>query len=329
MEGRLRIPAEWERHACCWLAFPHSHIEWPHNLVAVQRSVAQLCRTIADEGNEPVRLLVADEAVAKTARNLIGASSAIDYVVTRYGDCWVRDTIPLFGGNHDLGALMFRFNGWGGKFDIPGDERVGPWLSEHLGATPFASDIVLEGGALEFNGEGTCLTTKSCVLNPNRNPGLSRTSFEKTLRALAQIDRVIWLDKGLASDHTDGHVDMVARFVSADTVVCTKPGRNDPDAGVGAAIERVLRGQGLTVVPLPSPGRIFSPDGELLPANYCNFYVANGAVIVPTYDVPQDADARAILAELFEGRATIGQDARDLLCGGGAFHCITQPQPSV
>ena len=219
MKERLRIPAEWEQHDCCWLAFPHLAEEWPFNLEAAQHAIAALCRTIAEAGNEPVRLLVKDQNLAVVARNLIGGSSHVDYVTTDYGDCWVRDTLPLLGHTPSgtLGALGFRFNGWGRKFDIPFDVEVGRWLTEHLGARHFESDLVLEGGALEFDGQGTFITTKSCALNDNRNPNLGRADVENALSSLVSVERVIWLERGLNHDHTDGHVDMIARFVASQT----------------------------------------------------------------------------------------------------------------
>ncbi len=331
MKERLRIPAEWERHDCCWLAFPYLHAEWPFNLEAVQRTIATLCRTVADEGNERVRLLVRDRHVETTARNLIGASSKIEYVAADYGDCWVRDTLPLFGHtpNGALGALGFRFNGWGRKFEDALDVGVGRWLTDYIGARLFEQDLVLEGGALEFDGRGTFITTESCALNQNRNPGVGRTDFENALSSLTLVERLIWLERGLNHDHTDGHVDMIARFVAPGSVMCTQAGPNDPNADVTSAIEATLRETGLTVRTMPSPGPVFAPNGAPLPATYCNFYIANEAVIVPLFDVPADDEARDEMANAFPSRAVIGLPAVDLLWGGGAFHCVTQPQPAA
>jgi len=330
VKERLRIPAEWERHDCCWLAFPYLAAEWPSNLQAAQRTIADLCRTIADEGNERVRLLVRDQNVEAVARNLIGASNDIDYVAADYGDCWVRDTLPLLGHTPSgaLGAVGFRFNGWGRKFDDSFDVEIGRWLTDHLGATLLEHDLVLEGGALEFDGQGTFITTKSCALNDNRNPGLATADVENALRSLLLFERLIWLERGLNHDHTDGHVDMIARFVNADTVICTHAGTNDPNVEVTRPIEAELRQAGLTVRTVPSPGAVFAPDGAPLPANYCNFYIANEAVIVPFFGVPEDSEARDEIATAFPSRTVVGLSARDLLWGGGAFHCATQPQPT-
>lgn len=331
METRLRVPAEWERHEACWLAFPHLREEWPASLAAAQRSIAELCRAIAEAGRETVRLLVKDAALEDQARNLIGASDRIEYLRADYGDCWVRDTAPLLGrtASGALGALCFEFNGWGGKYEMPFDAQVSHWLTRHLGARRFECPVVLEGGALDSNGAGTFLTTASCALNPNRNPGLTRDAFEQALGASVFMKRLVWLERGLEHDHTDGHVDMIARFVSADAVACMRPERDAPNAAILESIRSELRASGLEIVELPAPSAVSAPDGAPLPASYCNFYVANEAVIVPTYGIEQDGPALAELARAFPGREVVGVPARDLLWGGGALHCVTQPQPSA
>ena len=329
MRQKLRIPAEWERHAACWLAFPHLRQEWPANLPEAQRSIAELCRAVAGPGDEPVVLLVANEEVEEQARTLIGDLPNVEYVQKAYGDCWVRDTLPMIGhaAGDGLGALCFDFNGWGGKFEIPGDEELGNWLTARLGARRFECPIVLEGGAVETNGRGTFITTASCALNANRNPGLTRSAFEDALDQQVCVERWIWLDEGLAHDHTDGHVDMIARFVSEDAVLCMRPDRNAPNERVLCAVRTDLQRHGLVVVEVPSPRLVTAPDGSPLPASYANFYIANGAVIVPTYDLPEDGDALREISKAFPGREVIGLAARHLLWGGGAFHCVTQPQP--
>lgn len=330
MTQRLRLPAEWERHEACLLAFPHLADEWAGHLEAAQRSIAELCTLVAGVGCEPVRLLVKDQSVEDVARTMIGDCSRIDYLRADYGDCWVRDTAPLLGHTETgaLGALCFEFNGWGGKYPMPFDERVSPWLTERLGARRFECPVVLEGGALDSNGAGTFLTTASCTLHPNRNPGLTRGDFERALGEQVRMTRLIWLDRGLEHDHTDGHVDMVARFVAADTVVCMRPDPGAPNAAVLESIRSDLKAAGLVTVELPAPRAVFARDGSPLPASYCNFYVANEAVVVPTYGIAQDEGALREIANAFPGREVIGVGARDLLWGGGAFHCVTQPRPS-
>ena len=330
MPARIRIPAEWERHDACWLAFPHCRQEWLAGLDDAQRSIAALCRTIAGPGNEPVRLLVHDASLERRARSMIGETLQVAYVQARYGDCWLRDTTPLLGHdvNGALGALQFVFNGWGGKFDIPFDEGVGSWLSTHVGAHPLPCPVVLEGGALESNGSGTFLTTASCVLHQNRNPELTREAFERELGSHVVLARVIWLDGGIRDDHTDGHVDMLARFAANDLVLCTRPDATGRNADVLESAARRLHDAGLEVLELPAPPEVRAPGGDRLPATYANFYVCNEAVIVPTYGVSEDEEALRVIGDAFGGRRAIGLPARDLLVGGGAFHCVTQPQPA-
>ncbi len=329
MRERLRLPAEWERHEACWLAFPYLQEEWPGHLREAQRSIAALSCAIAEAGNEPVRLLVQSDEVEERARSLIGESRNVRYVTADYGDCWLRDTAPLLGHSADgaLGGLCFDFNGWGGKYEIVLDDGVSKWLTNRLGARRFDCPVVLEGGALESNGQGTFLTTASCVLNENRNPRLTPEAFEEALGALVSMERLIWLDRGLEHDHTDGHIDMIARFVAPDTVLCMKANPRAPNADVLGSIEQDLRASGLTVLGLPAPRAVAAPDGAPLPASYCNFYIANEAVIVPIYEIPEDQAALREIANAFPGREVIGLPARDLLCEGGAFHCVTQAQP--
>lgn len=331
MTERLRLPAEWEPHSACWLAFPHSQEEWPFNLGDAQASIAALCRAIAEAGNEPVRLLVKNEQLEASARSLIGEVRNVRYLRADYGDCWLRDTAPLLGRTDEgtLGGLCFGFNGWGGKYVIPSDERVSNWLTKRLDAVRFDCPLVLEGGALETNGQGTFLTTASCALNPNRNPGVTREAFERALGELISIERLIWLEAGLEHDHTDGHIDMIARFVAEDTVICMTPNPAAPNAGVLGSIERELRESGLNVLDLPAPLALRAPDGAPLPASYCNFYIANAAVIVPIYGTLEDDAALREIQNAFPGREVIGLAAADLLWGGGAFHCVTQSQPGT
>jgi agmatine deiminase len=304
-------------------------VEWPETLDAAQERVARLCRAIVGPGNEPVRLLVKDDAVEERARNRIGDVRGVEYVRADYDDCWLRDTAPVFGHRKDggLGALRFRFNAWGGKYDLPLDARLAEWMVGQVPALDLVCPLTLEGGALETDGRGTFLTTESCTLNPNRNPGLTRGGFEEELRARVFVKRIVWLGEGLRHDHTDGHVDMVARFTPEGAVLCMRPNPEAPNARVLAALRARVRDAGLSVMELPAPRAVLAPDGTPMPASYCNFYVANEAVIVPTYDMAEDAEALAVVAEAFPGREVIGLPARDLLCGGGAFHCVTQPQP--
>lgn len=328
MNKHLRIPAEWEPHRACWLAFPHLEEEWAGRLRQAQAAITELCVAIATSGNERVRLLVKNELLAEQVTRLIDGRCELDFVLADYGDVWVRDTVPLFGQNPDgsAGALAFRFNGWGGKYAIPQDDEIGDWVVRATGARPARSNWVLEGGALEFDGRGTFLSTRSCVFQSGRNPGRTEAEFEAELKGLVACERLIWLERGLNNDHTDGHVDMLARFVEPGRVLCMRPAPEDPNEAVLIEIERALRDANLEVLSLPSPGAVYA-GGQLLPASYCNFYIANSAVLVPTYGIPSDLEVLDVLAGCFPGRKIVGLEARDLLWGGGVFHCVTQPEP--
>lgn len=336
----FRQPAEWDPHAACWVAWP-SHAElWGDALAEVRAAFVKLCRAIADPDadgrarGERLEVLVLDErGEAKAAGALAGLPVRFHRIP--FGDIWLRDTAPIFvvGEDGGVAAARFLFNGWGGRYDLPGDETVGDAIAEAAGTPVRRHGLVLEGGAVEVDGEGTLLTTRQCLENPNRNPAFDREATERVLAAALGAEAVIWLDRGLENDHTDGHVDTLARFVAPGRVVCMAPSEGDPNAGALEAVRRDLasavdaKGRALEVVAIPSPGRVRGDDGKALPASYVNFYVANTAVVVPQYGKETDAEAVDALAGCFPGRHVVGVDARAILAGGGAFHCITQPQP--
>jgi agmatine deiminase len=300
------------------------------HLLEAQRSIAELCVALATVGDERVRLLVKDERLRDEARKLVAERCELEFVLADYGDCWVRDTLPLFGRNADgsSGALAFEFNGWGGKYEMAHDGEIGDWVARRSGARTASSSWVLEGGALEFDGQGTYLSTRSCVFHPERNPGRTEQQFEAELKRLVECERLVWLERGLEHDHTDGHVDMLARFVEPGRVVCMRPAPNDPNETVLRELAETLEEADLEVISLPSPGAV-SWRGEWLPGSYCNFYIANRAVVVPCYGTPSDRETLDILTDCFPNREIVGLEARDLLWGGGVFHCVTQPEPEV
>jgi agmatine deiminase len=332
-------PAEWDRHSACWLAWPsHGHL-WQEQLVSAQTEFAALCRAIAEDGGEALDLLVPDAAAEAGARvALAPILGQVRFHRVPVGDIWLRDTAPIFvkKGAGSLQAACFRFNGWGGKYVLPEDDRVADRVAALSGLPRRDHGWILEGGSVEVDGEGTVLTTRQCLLNPNRNPGMSQADIEAALRESLGAERVLWLDEGLLNDHTDGHIDTLARFVAPGVVVCMQAGdAADPNA---ATLDRLAadlatftdaRGRRLQVVRIPSPGVVEDEDGELMPASFVNFYIGNRSVVVPTYGTPYDAAAVAALAPLFRGRRVVGRSARAILSGGGAFHCITQQQPEV
>jgi len=334
-------PAEWAPHEACWLAWP-SHAElWEEALGEVQGAFAAFARAIADPGpsgprGERLEVLAPTPARADEARaRLEGLGARIHEIP--FGDIWMRDIAPIFvtSPSGEVAAASFAFNGWGGKYDLPGDREVSMRVAAASGLPTFRDELVLEGGSVEPDGEGTLLTTRQCLLNPNRNPGLTRAALERRLGDGLGAEKVLWLGDGLINDHTDGHVDTVARFVAPGVAVCMEPsGGGDPNAFALKEIIRDLsamrdaKGRKLEVFTVPSPGVVTDPDGELMAASYVNFYVANTTVTVPVYGTPNDGPALKRIEKLFPGRRVFDVPARELLLGGGAFHCISQQQPA-
>jgi agmatine deiminase len=223
-------------------------------------------------------------------------------------------------------AQGFGFNGWGGKYDLDGDQDIGERLAKHA-ALPYAkAGWVLEGGAIDHDGSGTVVTTEQCLLNPNRNPGMDKRAVEEALRRDLGFARVIWFDEGLLNDHTDGHIDNLARFVAPGRVAIPTPAAGDPNAAVYADAARRLADAGLDIVTLPSPGKVIR-DGEIIPASYMNFYIGNAAVVVPLYGAANDKTAVEAVQALFPDRRAVGLRADHVLTGGGSFHCISQQLP--
>ncbi len=320
-----RQPAEWMRHKATWTAWP-SHPElWEDNLEPARAEVAALIRAIA--AGERVELLVADAAAEASARAML-AGLDVGFHRQKFGDIWLRDTAPLFlSSAAGPAAAAFRFNGWGGKYVLEGDAEVAGFVAYAAGVGLARHDWVLEGGAIECDGSGLCVTTEACLLNPNRNPGMDRLEVESHLRRDLGIDRVLWLGDGLANDHTDGHVDNLARFVAPRMLaIPLASDAADPNRDVYDDAAERARDFGLEVVRVPSPGPT-EVDGEMVPASFMNFYIANAAVIVPVYGTPHDAAGVAAIGALFPERVAVGVPANHLLTGGGSFHCITQQQP--
>jgi len=233
----------------------------------------------------------------------------------------------VVGSGRDRRAQGFGFNGWGGKYDLAGDDDIGERIARRA-SLPFArADWILEGGAIDGDGSGTVITTEQCLLNPNRNTLSRQEVDERLLRDLA-FERVVWLGSGLMNDHTDGHVDNLARFVAAGRVAIPTPAKDDPNEAVYKEAARRLRSTKLDIVTLPSPGRVTDEDGDVIPASYMNFYIGNAAVVVPQYGAPNDRAAVDVVQALFPGRVAIGLRADHILTGGGSFHCISQQVPA-
>ncbi|HSM93337.1 MAG TPA: agmatine deiminase family protein [Anaeromyxobacteraceae bacterium] len=340
------MPAEWERHEATWLSFPHNAADWPGKFAPVPWAYAEIVRWAAE--GELVRLIVKDATHEKSARRVLERSGvALDRVQflrwpTDRG--WMRDTGPIWVTRPGGKAIArFRFDGWSKypnwKKDVKLPERAAARLDAEL--LPILHDgrpVVLEGGAIDVNGAGTLLTTEECLLDPAvqvRNPGFAREDYEVLFRDALGARNTVWLGRGIAGDDTHGHVDDLARFVDARTIVLVR--EDDPkDANYGPLEENRERLQGarlqdgsrpqLAYLPMPGPV-VF--DGQRLPASYANFYVANAAVLVPTFDDPADREALGILGELFKDRPVVGIHARDLVWGLGTIHCLSQQEPAV
>ena len=328
------VPPEWSPHRAMWVGWP-SHAElWQDDLNAAQAEVEALVRALAGPGREQVRLLVGHDDALDDARARFDGVAGVEVVPGRFGDIWLRDTGPIFGAGSTR-AAAFRFNGWGGKYDLPFDDTVADQIGAHA-ATPLdRHDFILEGGALDHDGTGTILTTRQCLLNPNRNTGWTQADAEAALAAALGAKKVLWLGDGLLNDHTDGHVDNLARFVAPGVVACPIAfGPKDPNAEVYDATARALsamtdaEGRPIRVLRIPSPGLILDEDERPVPASHMNFLIADGAVIVPTYgDETVARLACEALATVFSDRQIIPLPSTAILTGGGSFHCISQQEP--
>jgi agmatine deiminase len=316
-----RFPPEWHPQDWLWIGFPHDADEWPGFLEAAQAQIAAFASAVAESGQE-VRLLVRDATNAATARQMV--SSKVKLETRTYGDIWLRDTGPLIVvGDGKRLARRFGFNGWGDKFMMAGDQTIGAELARDAALHVTNSDWILEGGAVD----SLAVTTEQCLLNPNRNPELSQADIKQRLGRDLGFDRVLWLGEGLLHDHTDGHVDNLARFVAPGVLALpVATGNDDPNAEIYADARQRAEHFGVTLRELPSPGRI-ETDGRVEPASYMNFAITSKLVVVPTFGSSHDADGVAAVAALFPDRDCIGLPADAVLAGGGGFHCASQQMP--
>jgi agmatine deiminase len=322
------MPPEWAPQEWLWIGFPHLAEEWPGWLEPAQEQIADFASAVAESG-QAVRLLVRDDANAARARQLVSGKVTLER--RAYGDIWLRDTGPLvvFEADGTRAARRFGFNGWGGKYLMPGDQDIGAELARDAGLAIITSPMILEGGAIDGDGTGLVATTEQCLLNPNRNPAMSREQLAAELAAQLGFTRVLWLGEGLVNDHTDGHVDNLARFVGPNRLVVPEPsGTDDPNAQIYADAAARAAAFGVEVARIPSPGRI-ERDGMIEPASYVNFAITSHLVVVPTFGSPHDADGVAAIAALFPDRDTIGLPGAAVLAGGGGFHCASQQMPAA
>lgn len=337
------MPAEWEAHSGVWLTWPHSQPTWPNqNLADVEEAYLLMIQAL--EGSETVQLLVPDFATRKRIIEILKnrgvAREAVRLHIIATNDSWIRDYGPNFIVREDavgrhLAMNKWNFDSWGGKYDWTLDNRAGDHISAGLSIPTFRPNIVLEGGAIEVNGKGVCLTTESCLLNTNRNGGLARDTMENYLRRYLGVQQVIWLNGDLKGDDTDGHIDNLARFVAPNTILCAVE-ENKKDEHYESLQKNLeclnkasnLEGQPFEVIPIPMPDRL-EDDGMRLPASYANFYIGNHCILLPGYGGDKDQQMKEILESYFPERRVALIPSQILVCGLGSIHCITQQQPAV
>ncbi len=335
------MPAEWEPHEATWISWPHAEgSSFPGAYQRVLPTFVKMVNALAE--SEIVRINVKDAAQEAAVRaQLNGAPpERIEFFHIPTNEPWCRDHGPIFLTRKEsprLAAVNFGFNAWGYKLSpFEEDDEAAPLIAGKIGAHLFdCGDFIFEGGSIDVNGKGTVLTTESCLLNPNRNPALSKDEIEKNLKDYLGVTQVLWLGDGIEGDDTDGHVDDITRFVNADTVVTvTEEDEDDPNfEPLEVNYHRLCamnlqNGNPLHVLKLPMPSRI-ARDGQRLPASYANFYIGNSVVLMPAYQDTNDAWAVSVLKEVFPTRTVVPIDCRELIWGLGAFHCLTQQQPAV
>jgi len=335
-----QFPAEWAKHRATWLSWPHKEASWPGKIHAIYPIYAEFIKAVAT--GEQVHINVVDEEMKQRALQhlqAVGANlSAVHFHLFPTNDAWCRDHGPAFVINpkavEQKAIVKWNYNAWGEKYpphDL--DNEIPVRIAQYLQVPMFRPGIVMEGGAVDFNGKGTVLTTTSCLLNPNRNPHLSQAQIEQYLADYYGIEQVLWLGDGIVGDDTDGHVDDITRFVNPHTVVTVveydKSDENYKPLQENLKVlqtMRLLNGKQLDIIELPMPDAVIY-DNMRLPASYANFYIANSVVIVPTFRCDKDEQALEILQKCFLDREVIGLDCTDIVWGLGAFHCLSQQEP--
>lgn len=333
------MPAEWERHEATWISWPHREGQsFPDSYDRVVPTLVKMAVALAE--SETLRINISSPEQETEVRGLlskVAPMERVEFHANPTNEPWCRDHGPIFVKRDEAPTLAvndFGYNAWGGKYPpYDSDDVVPTRIAHHYGLPLFHPGFILEGGSVDPNGEGTLLTTESCLLNPNRNPSLSKEQIEQGLRDYLGVEKILWLGDGIEGDDTDGHVDDITRFVSRDTVLTVvEPDKSDPNhLPLQENLERLRDmslsdGTPLKVVELPMPPRI-DREGLRLPASHANFYIANTSVLLPTFGGASDQAAIAILQDFFPSRKIVPIDCRELIWGLGAFHCLTQQQP--
>lgn len=338
----FRMPAEWEPLEAVWLSWPHNEATWPGAFEPVPAVFGRLAAEISE--TQLVRINVADELFASKVEQVLRQSGAnlenVRFHFNATNDSWVRDHGPIYvvressDGKRERAMTNWGYNSWGGKyppFDL--DNAVPDRIAAEFDEFQFRGEMILEGGSIDVNGQGMLLTTKSCLLNPNRNPHLTQAQIEERLKSYLGVEKILWLGDGIVGDDTDGHIDDITRFVNADTIVTTieSDTADENHLPLQENLELLEQmtdqaGRPFRIVTLPMPAPIHF-DEQRLPASYANFLICNEKVLVPTYRCPQDDEALGVLSDCFPGRRVVGIDCNDLVWGLGAIHCVTQQQP--
>ena len=326
------MPAEWAPHGRCWMEWPCRAELWGERIEAAREAYCEVANAIARF--EPVTIITKPKNVAEVS---LGTGTGVSTFSLPHDDSWMRDNGPTFlvDGRGQVAGVDWLWNAWGNKYpDHDRDAAVAEAVLQHLGMRRYAAPIVLEGGAIHTDGEGTLLTTESCVLNSNRNPGVSRAEVEETFGAYLAVKKVIWLGGGLQDDDTDGHVDNVACFARPG-VVLALASNDASDANHAVLSDNIARlrastdaqGRQIEIIEIEQPRPRKLPDGRRMALSYINFHIANGGIILPAFEDPQDARAFEIVSRTFPDREVVQIPALDIVYGGGGIHCITQQQP--
>ncbi len=326
-----RMPAEWEKHAGTWLSWPKDPSTFPQAILPkVEGAYVEMARALCE--GEEVKVLVDDEKGEARARSHLRRVEPVSYLRVRTVDVWVRDYGPTCVRGRDVALVRWRFNAWGNKYaDLLPDDGAGDALALQTGWRIFRPGVVLEGGSIDVDGSGRVMTTEQCLLNPNRNPGLTRGDLERALRENLGGDEVVWLRRGIEGDDTDGHIDDIARFVGDGVVAAAVEDRpRDPNHGPLSENLKLLEEHeaDFEVHRIPMPPRMETADGRL-PASHLNFYIGNDAVVVPAFGGSSDRQALKELEGLFPRKRVVGVDCRALVYGLGTLHCVTQQIPAL
>jgi agmatine deiminase len=337
-----RFPAEFEPHAATWLSWPHKEASWPGKIQTIFPAYTAFIKALS--AKEYVHINVTDNEMLSFATGkleVIGVDlNRVRFYLHPTNDAWCRDHGPAFLVNPSAVQpkiiVDWNYNAWGNKyppFDL--DDQIPTRIAAAYQIPVLYPEMIMEGGSVDFNGRGTLITSESCLLNPNRNPGLNQSEIEEYLYAYYGVDQVLWVKDGIVGDDTDGHIDDTVRFVNADTVITVvEENRNDENYDLlqrnlrSLKSMRLLDNKQLNIIEIPMPDPISFED-QRLPASYANFYIANDLVVVPTFRSPKDEQALRIIQEAFPDRTVTGIDSTDLIWGLGSFHCLSQQEPAI